>query len=80
MGKHSIELILLPQEEEVLDQLHRESNELLSAVGKEQMTFEEWFGCMLRFCGISSIITTAQTANRNTRKRLSNKEELKCQN
>ena len=73
MGKHSIELILLPQEEEVLDQLHRESNELLSAVGKEQMTFEEWLGCMIGFAGISSTITVAQAANQNTRKNLSNR-------
>lgn len=80
MGKYNIEICLLPHEEEVLKGLHCESNELLSAGGGEEMSFEEWFGCMLRFCGISSIITTAQTANRNTRKRLSNKEELKCQN
>ena len=73
MGKHSIELILLPQQEEVLVQLHRERNELLSAVGKEQMTFEEWLGCMISFAGISSTITVAQAANQNTRKNLSNR-------
>ena len=39
MGKHSIELILLPQQEEVLKGLHRESNELLSAGGGRRDVF-----------------------------------------
>ena len=75
MGKYNTEICLLPQEENVLYQLHRESNELLSAGGKEQMTFEEWLGCMISFAGISSVITVAQAANQNTRKSLSNRRK-----